>query len=505
MKSYPRLILVVLCFAFYGLTSYGGIRAPDAEVVFRVAQNLANGNGFGVSSDMESWPGFGVATGKDSVLYAVYPPGESVALVPFIFAARWINSSRWYDGFSLPLSHYVDAGLVKILNHTEDPNPEPHALRFICSLFNILITTLVVLTYYGLAFKMTQSVDATFITSLLFAFGTVFWNYANTLFSEPLAVLLVLVSFKGLVMADAAVGGKFNSQKSWVWILSGLSLGLAVNTHTLTILCAPFFLWYIVRMAGGDRKAPLLWSAGLLIGLAILGSFNWIRFGDAFETGRSLSLHNRVEWVTFGSVIFWRNFYGLFLGAGKGLVWFCPAAVLGLLLWRNLHRIQRTLALPLSLMTGTVIGVISAYNDWHAGFCLGPRYTMMIIPFLLLPVAFWWKNISTRTRWIALPVVIVCCVHQLYFNLGEIFSFDHIVKWTYLSKGIDVFINNRFYLEWRFSPLTSLLEFERGPFLLSFVPLTNKVLWLILSAVTGGVLFFIARVFVDQKKPPSNK
>jgi hypothetical protein len=83
------------------------------EVVFRVGENLASGNGFGVSSDLENWKGFGVAYGKDSVLYSVYPPGESVALVPFILTARWINQTGWYENISLPLSHYVNDGFRK--------------------------------------------------------------------------------------------------------------------------------------------------------------------------------------------------------------------------------------------------------------------------------------------------------------------------------------------------------------------------------------------------------
>ena len=44
-------VLLVLCVSatVFGLTNYGGIRAPDSEVVFRVAESLATDGSFASS------------------------------------------------------------------------------------------------------------------------------------------------------------------------------------------------------------------------------------------------------------------------------------------------------------------------------------------------------------------------------------------------------------------------------------------------------------------------
>ena len=486
MLHRPGLILFLFCISFYTMIQYGGIRAPDAEVVFRVAENLSNGKGFGVSADLENWKGFGVAYGKDSVLYSVYPPGESVALVPFILTARWINQSAWYENVNVPLSHYVNDGLRKTLYGQIESNKAPHALRFLCSFFNVLCGSIGVLLFYIILLRMTRSEFASFAVSVLYAFGTILWSYAGTFFSEPLTLVWILASFYFLIKSDRRFLEKPITVNSTYFLLAGTMLGLALVTHTNSVMLLPFFFWYCVQLSGKNWSGVLLFAAGIIIFAFLLGGYNWMRFDSMMETGRGLSQHNPVDFASPLSGLYWKNLFALLFGYGKGLLWFCPAVLLGIATWGTLQKNHRTLSIFLSTMILGVILMVPAYAYWHAGFCLGPRYLMMIIPFLLIPLAFWIKETMERDR-IGLKLIAVACaaslavIQQLYFCIGELFSYYHIMKWSYLNKGVDIFINDRIYIDWLFSPIHQLLEFFRGPFLFRSLSVSNQILWTGLS------------------------
>ena len=61
----PISSVLIFCIGafLYALMNYGGIRAPDSEIVFRVGESLESNLTFEVANDLESWKGFGVASG----------------------------------------------------------------------------------------------------------------------------------------------------------------------------------------------------------------------------------------------------------------------------------------------------------------------------------------------------------------------------------------------------------------------------------------------------------
>jgi hypothetical protein len=318
---------------------------------------------------------------------------------------------------------------------------------------------------------MTHSRLASFFISLLYAFGTIIWSYAGTFFSEPLMLVWVLSSFYFLVKADPQFIGQWNISIHKLLFFSGTLLGLALITHTNSMMIVPFFAYYAWQLGRKKWKSFTFFFFGLLIFALMLGYYNWFRFGSFLETGRNLSIHNPVDFVFPTSSLFWKNLFGLLIGYGKGLFLFCPTVLGGIVTWNILHKTHRSLSILLLTMIGSITLMAASYQYWHGGFCLGPRYLMMIIPFMLIPAAFWIKdNIEINQNRIAmklyLGVLCLAAAQQLYLSTGEIFSFYHIQKWTYIAKGVDIFVKDRIYMDWNFSPLHQLLSFERGPFIL---------------------------------------
>jgi len=546
MKYAMRLSIFTLLIC--GLMSYWGIRAPDSEVVFRTTQALATQGTFAVSDSHYSWEGFGLPKGKDGKRYSLFGPGEAIAAVPFYKMAELLQSTGWYRNTGLPvgISHYTsDNGLLYFVNGDTPPDRGPHALRMGMSLLNIILAALCVFVFFCTIKALTRSDRAALFTGILLAFGSLLLPYSGTCFSELLATFFAMLSFYLLVYTK--VVNHFRSSL-YLW-LSGLFLGLAAATHITAVLFVPFFGLYGAfadhnnpevsadpasrssrAMNPGDSRSILcrlkdmtrddiktvlgnafLFLAGIGPILALLGYFNFIRFGSVFETGHTLG-----DTPEFGYGVFvapWEGLGGLLFSAGKGLLFYCPAIIPALILWRPFHRKYRFLSLTILGAALFRLLFIATRSDWHGGFGIGPRLMVMIIPFLLLPLGEWVskmlrdKNVKAVAAFALLSLV--CMAQQIYFSLGEIFSFLHIAKWDGMNQGVDVFQGNFLYLSWDVSPLLHLLKGKRGPLLLNFIEIGNDALWMILVFVSAIVLaivyFFTLKRIMAKDAVPAKK
>jgi hypothetical protein len=223
--------------------------------------------------------------------------------------------------------------------------------------------------------------------------------------------------------------------------------------------------------------------------LAALGYFNYTRFGNVLQLGYTSNPN-----VSYGAFVApWQGLMGLLLSSGKGLLWYCPVVMVGLILWRSFH--TRFPALSITLLSAVMFRVcfIASRSDWHAGFSLGPRYLVLIVPLLILPagetVAAWLRKEHISKLWLFSLLTLVFISEQLYFSVGEIFSFFHTIKWAYTLNGVDPFFHDIIYLDLHASPLLSLLELKRGPFLLRSLSMSNYALWGWTTVIAAGLLF----------------
>ena len=141
-------------------------------------------------------------------------------------------------------------------------------------------------------------------------------------------------------------------------------------------------------------------------------------------------------------------------------------------------------------MIFTRIIFLASRSDWHAGFALGPRYLLIIIPFLFIPIAIGLKDIIEKQKlkhFILISVFsFLCIIQQVFFSIGEIFSYLHIIYKHQEKLGVYVLVNDSLYLSWKYSPAIYLLNYKTGPFFLKFIAYNNYQLWLIMT-----ILFFL--------------
>ncbi len=479
-------ILFAVCLLVYTLTAYGGVRSTDSEIVFRTAESLADEGSFAVDEGV-LWEGFGLARGKDGRSYSIFGPTQSLMLVPFILGAEAIDAPEWIHRFPVPLhpSHQVGQGLFYYVGSVDPVEWHPHALRAAVSVFNILVSSLAVVLFWIIIRTLGHSSRTATLTSVLLAFGSLLWPYSGTFFSEPLATLMVLLSFLLLLSKGQDAGDLSPTRRSA--FISGVFLGVAGTVHITAILFMPFFLFLTGTAyrfsrfdAGRLKRAGGLFTLGFLLPMVFLLYYNYARFGSFLETGRTVdaSLSQRLFYGEFALPFL--GLYGLLIGGAKGLLVTSPSTVLGFLSWRQFARRHNYLAHVLLAMVIFRILFIASRSDWHGGYCLGPRYLVMIIPFILLPLASWLEGPGAdKLSRLTLSLMVTVCVSvQLHFVLGEIFTFYYLIKWTYAPDGIAALKVPYPYLSWKFSPLTALPPDYRGPWLLEAIHLTNRTLWI---------------------------
>jgi hypothetical protein len=482
------ILIIIQTLVIFTLTNYGGLRSPDSEIVFREAEAIAHTGDISIAQDLESWPGFGVARGNDGRLYSIYPPVESFVLAPIIAFIEKFIPARSFEEMKFPVSHYVGFGVRSARAGIVEKNGRANGVRFYSSFFDVGISVLNVFVFWLLLLRLTTSPAASYSTTTVYAFGTFTWSYAGSLFSEPLATLFVLLSFfLLLIRAPLTV------------LLSGIFLALALGTHMTAVLFVPFFFLALVG-SQGDRSRlslALVWGAGLGAVSLYLAYYNWFRFGNIFESGRNLSSENPLTFVSLLSASFFDNLFHLVVSPGKGLLIICPAVIVGLLTWRFFHIEYPCLSAILVAAIITRLIFIAHYADWHAGFALGPRYLYMIVPFLLIPVAFWLKRQGDNVTivWGIAGGIWLLIVQQWYFALGEIFSFYYSIDSTQSARGVDVYVNDRIFRDWQFSPLFHFLDNHRGPYFLQTISLSNQALWLsgsflILVVIVAATYYF---------------
>jgi len=200
-----------------------------------------------------------------------------------------------------------------------------------------------------------------------------------------------------------------------------------------------------------------------------------------------------------------RGLYGLIFGAGKGIIFFMPVLVVGTFLSKHFLRWNRRLFWIVAAALACRILFIASRSDWHGGFCLGPRYLIMTIPFFLIPVAVWLRNQESMRFARAYGVMafagLLFSIEQLYFCLIEIFTSLQVWKFNEMLAGFSVFENDVLYLDWKYSPLLNPGAMRIAPFLLRWVhlPLSDLMMYgsLLLTA------FFVILFLLTLKMPGS--
>ncbi len=397
--------LALLVLSIYLITASFRFHSIDEIAVFSVARSLLGHGSF--DGDVIFWTqaplGFGsiVAQGINGHTYVVKDVSPSLLMLPLVWFAQVIGASPVRA--ALLLSPIVSAIIAALLYR--------------------------VITSWG------YSRMVGVLGGLTFAFASLNWPYAETLFTQTLAGLGLLIALHGTIRAYEGHGWQ-------AALLGGLGLGLAGLSAVPTWVSIPVYVLYLIpweSIRSTDWRAfikanwPLVLAFGAGLGLfaGFQAVYNLMRFGSPFQTG-----YQQVGAAGIRPVYFLLGSLGQLVSTPRGVIWYAPFVLLvpfGLAAgWRGEHRRRLILALAQVVI---IFGLYSSYATWWAGVSWGPRFLVALMPSLTLLIVPLFEKLlqgGSVKSWIAPGIVL------LFSTFTQIMTslFDYLESEAPISRAL---------------------------------------------------------------------
>ena len=246
-------------------------------------------------------------------------------------------------------------------------------VRATAMLFNPVVVTLTALLLYAIVRRLQYRPRTAFLAALTYAIGTLSLVYTQTLFGEPLAGLLLL----GTVLAATDYRQQGGTQPL---LAAGGLLGLLVGVNISYALVAPIVGLYTFGLHPRRWQLKRVLAMGLpfafVVGALIV--FNIIRFGSPLESGYNFA---EGEGFNFPFLI---GLFGLTLSPYGGLLWFNPVLWLALPGGWRFRRCNPALFWLILTLTSAQLLTYASWWSWHGGLVWGPRFTVPVLPLLVL-------------------------------------------------------------------------------------------------------------------------
>ncbi len=448
----------VLVFFFFGLfftlsNSYRtGFQLPDEEYVLQVTSHLAAGESPALPENLPKIAG-AFDIGKDGKSYASYQIGQSLLYLPFFFVAKQLIA------FSEP---YSASRFGTESNYQSWLENETRRYLFLSpAFFSALSCALFFLFAIGLGYGE----RAAFITTLFYGFGTMVWPYSKSLLTEATqnALLLGTVYLLFLQRREGKVIPK------WM-ILAGASFGLLLSIRAIFIALAPILAVYWYYKNQEKRLLLPLLLFGVPAGVWMIPQliYDSVRFGNIFALGYRAAGFTTPLWI---------GLYGYILSPGKSFFLYAPLTLLGILGARSFFRrspVEALLFLSIVLLVPLKYG---SWWIWTGDPAWGPRYLLVLTPFLLLPATEMVEASlrSTSLRWRA-AIGSLATISFFISFLGV--AIHYLSYFSYVERNVS-FVHS--------SP-RAIGGSADSHFETSFVPQFSPILghaWMVKSILTG--------------------
>ncbi len=359
------LLLVAL---FLLLTS----REPpwaDAHVVYDTTESFVEHHDFAVR--LEGGPAWFYARPNGRLTgpkFGVFPLGNVLAMVPSYLAYKALRN--------LP-------GV-----------PDRPLNGMICHLSPALLMAAACLLFYRLV-RRRLNADAAgerWAVGLTLALGTttILFIYARSAYAEALQTFALT-----WLLERSLASARSPTVATLGWL--GVAAGILISAKLVFVLLLPFVVVYLVwaRLKQGDvgRLLKNAWLAIIELSafVALALWHNHMKTGSIFDSGYTMK-----GGLFSGDVL--PAVYGFLLSPGKGIFWYSPPLVLGLLgLRESLRRFRAETLLQLAIVLGTLI-FNAKFRIWHADYCWGPRHLAPLSPILLLWATPWLPEAMRRGK-----------------------------------------------------------------------------------------------------------
>ncbi len=302
---------------------------------------------------------------------------------------------------------------------------------------------------FAIARRLGAGTWAATVGALTFLFATPAFPYATTLYQHHISVFLLLLSMWILL--------SFRNIWTLVFVWFTCALAVVVDNPNLFLMFpvgvfALLRLWELLTEAKSLKVGRIVLSGlttvGFVIPFVLFGWYNFLAYGDPFQlpgtlegvseigsdgrpvsentyeksvlTPEQLSERSQAETSEKTAVSFFKTrnlyngFYIHFLSPDRGILYFTPVILLGILGFVLLYRTNaRVVALFLATIGANIL-LYSMWGDPWGGWAFGSRYLIPTYALLALGVALGLTRF--RYSWIFVVLFVPLFVYSAWVN-----------------------------------------------------------------------------------------
>lgn len=318
-----------------------------------------------------------------------------------------------------------------------------------------------------------------FTAAFAYGAGTLAWFYGSKVPHEHAIAVLTLVAALYYLMRYQMGHGR----KRLIECVVCLGFGF-ITRHDVIIGAVPLIYYlFSERDVNRDNKFPI--KKALLISALVFLPFlyftfhyNYYRFGNIFETGRAAQIqekHWALEFVPRGLI-------GALLSPGRSIFIFSPMLLLFPFSLKAFFK--KAGGRLFAVFVSTIIIYLlfySLHHSWDGEWCFGPRYHLVLLPFMTVSIAAFLESVRHKRIWIKAAVV---CIIVLGILSHASFSASN---W-WLSNVMKYGVDDDFQVELNKATRKSFGPHGSWEWLWSFFPLKyaqpfnqHKLTWLMLK------------------------
>ena len=243
-----------------------------------------------------------------------------------------------------------------------------------------------------------------------YALGTIAFTYSTQFLGHQLAAVLAFTHF--------AISRDFEGRVPWWKLLAaGALAGLgAIMDYFSAIVQLIIIASYVTKIRPVTSWAPFV--AGGTVAFVPLPIYNYFAFGGVTRMSygqEALPVFKELHGTGFFGVTLprWESIHGLLISPAKGLFWLSPFLLLGIVgivaAVRDPRR--RRDGIVMAAAVAVIVWLALSVHDWRAGWTVGPRHMVSMLPFLasgvVLAVLYWPRLAGALAVAAALSVALV--------------------------------------------------------------------------------------------------
>ena len=229
------------------------------------------------------------------------------------------------------------------------------------------------------------------VATLTYGLGTMIFPFATLFFDHDLVATFTLCAF-GMILTKNE-HGLASLRESFTYFLAGVLCGVAIAVNYTAILTSVCLLAYGLWTAKRRLTFAYAACAGFVAPIVLLLFYHALCFGSPYATANTyqFGLFRSPDTALFGMLTLpsFSVAFELLFPYYRGVFFTSPVLFLtasGLVILAR-DRCHRPEAFLCAAIIAAYLLMNSAFNQWHAGWTVGPRYLIPALPFLALPGA----------------------------------------------------------------------------------------------------------------------